>query len=461
MSDNGEQALLQLERQYCSFGDTVHYLEPPKAFERCEGSYLFDAGGTPYLDLQMWYSAVNFGYGNPRLNAALTTQLAKLPQLASQYLHREKIELAAEIARLNASKFGVDGRVHFNVGGSQAIEDSLKIVRNATGKSLVFAFMGGYHGRTLAASAITSSYRYRRRYGHFSDRAHFVPYPYCFRCPYDKKFEDCDYYCVKQFEKNFDTEYNSFWDPKAEESEFAAFYVEPVQGTGGYVVPPPGYFERLKKILDERHILLVDDEIQMGFYRAGTFWAIEQFGVTPDMIVFGKALTNGLNPLSGVWARESLISPAVFPPGSTHSTFASNTLGTAVGLEAVRMMQEQDYGEITRRKGAYFLERIRHLQRRYPKVIGDTGGMGMALRIEICGEDGVTPDRALTDRIFAEGMNGDLDGGGRRMGLVLDVGGYYKNVFTLAPSFEITTEEIDLAVELLDQLIRRCAPDRV
>jgi 4-aminobutyrate aminotransferase / (S)-3-amino-2-methylpropionate transaminase / 5-aminovalerate transaminase len=461
MSGKSELELLQLERKYCSFGDTVHYLEPPKYFERSEGSYLYDRESTPYLDLQMWYSAVNFGYGNPRLNAALVRQLNRLPQLACQYLHSEKIELAAAIARLNASKFGVDGRVHFNVGGAQAIEDSLKMVRNATGKNLVFAFMGGYHGRTLAASAITSSYRYRRRFGHFSDRAHFVPFPYCFRCPYDKKVEDCDLYCLKQFEKNFETEYNSFWDGKTGEPEFSAFYVEPIQGTGGYVIPPPGYFAGLRRILDERHILMVDDEIQMGFFRAGKLWAMEQFGVTPDIIVFGKALTNGLNPLSGVWAREDLISPDVFPPGSTHSTFSSNTLGTAVALEAMRMMEEHDYEEITRGKGAYFLDGIRALQRRYPKVIGHTDGMGMALRIEICREDGLAPDRDLTDAIFAEGMKGNLHARGQKMGLVLDVGGYYKNVFTLAPSFEITTDEIDLGLELFEQLIRRCAPGRL
>jgi len=460
MSHKTEQELLELERKHCSWGDTVHYLDPPKVFERSEGCYLYDRTGTAYLDLQMWYSAASFGYGNRRLHAALTRQLETLPQLACQYLHPEKIELAAAIGRVNASRFGVDGRVHFNVGGSQAIEDSLKIVRNATGRSLVFAFMGGYHGRTLAASAITSSYRYRRRFGHFSDRAHFVPFPYCFRCPYDKKVEDCGLYCLKQFERNFDTEYNSFWDAKAGESEFSAFYVEPIQGTGGYVIPPPGYFAGLKKILDERHILMVDDEIQMGFYRAGKFWAIENFGIAPDIIVFGKALTNGLNPLSGVWAREGLISPAVFPPGSTHSTFASNTLGTAVALEAVRMMAEHDYEETTRRKGAYFLSRLKELQRRYPKLIGHTDGLGMALRVEICGEDGFQPDRELTDAIFAEGMKGDLIARGKRMGLVLDVGGYYKNVFTLAPSFEITEEEIDLGVELLEQLIRRCAPGR-
>src|SRR6266581_9041223 len=405
--------LLELERKYCSFGDTVHYLEPPKVFVDCEGSYLFDEAGTPYIDLQMWYSAASFGYKNPRLNAALKRQIDRLPQLACQYLHAEKVEVAARIAQYCEKRFGVKGRVQFNVGGSQAIEDSLKIVRNYTGRNLVFAFMGGYHGRTLGASAITSSYRYRRRYGHFGDRAQFVFYPYCFRCIYNLKPETCDLYCEDQFEKLFDNEYHSVWDPKAKSSEFGAFYIEPVQGTGGYVIPPKEYFARLKATCDERKILIVDDEIQMGFYRTGKFWAIEHFGITPDIIVFGKALTNGLNPLAGLWAREGLIAPAVFPPGSTHSTFSSNTLGTAVALEAVRMMAEHDYEATTRRKGAYFLTQIKDLQRRFPRVIGHTDGMGMALRIEICGPDGFQPDRELTDRIFAQGMKGDLIARGR------------------------------------------------
>lgn len=456
-----EAELLEMEAKYCSHGDTVHYLEPPKFFERAEGSYLFDRDGTPFLDLQMWYSASSFGYGNERLNNALKNQIDTLPQLASQYLHAEKVELAAKIGRLNESKFGETGRVHFNVGGSQAVEDSLKLVRNETGKSLVFSFMGGYHGRTLGASAITSSYRYRRRFGHFSDRAHFVPFPYCFRCPYGKRRDTCELYCVDQFAKNFETEYNSFWDAKAAEPEFAAFYVEPIQGTGGYVVPPIGYFEKLKKVLDERKILLVDDEIQMGFYRAGKFWGIENFNVTPDIIVFGKALTNGLNPLSGIWAKEGLITPEKFPPGSTHSTFASNTLGTAVALELLRMTEEVNYEKLTQEKGAYFLERIKDLQKRYPKIIGDTDGLGMALRMEICQSDGFTPDRELCDKIFAEGIKGDIEVEGKTMGLILDVGGYYKNVFTLAPSFEISAEEIDLSINMFEILFKRCAPDRV
>lgn len=451
-----DAGLLQLEAEYCSHGDTVHYTNPPKLFDSCDGSFLYDSEGRKYLDLQMWYSAVNFGYRNQRLNDAVRDQLDRLPQVASQYLHREKIELAALIAQDAERKFGVKGRVHFNVGGSQAVEDSLKLVRNfKKGKSLMFAFEGGYHGRTLGASAITSSYRYRRRFGHFSDRAQFVPFPYCFRCPYGKKRDDCGLYCVEQFARLFDSEYYGVWDPKAGESEYAAFYIEPVQGTGGYVVPPTGYFERLAEILEARKILIVDDEIQMGFYRAGKLWSIENFGIKPDVIVFGKAITNGLNPLSGVWAREELINPDIFPPGSTHSTFNANPMGTAVALETMRMLQETDYAAMTAEKGAYLLAGLKDLQRRH-RCVGDVDGLGMALRMEICDpHDSFTPSKAIVDRMVDIGLAGDILVDGQRLGCVLDIGGYHKNVVTLAPSLHISKEEMDLAIRLLDVLLTR------
>ncbi len=449
------EEILEKDKRYCSYGDTVHYADPPKIFASCDGSYLFDEHGTPYLDLQMWYSAVNFGYKNRRLNNALKRQIDTLPQLACQYLHAEKVKLAEALCKVMEDRLGVKGRVHFNVGGAQAVEDSLKIVRNATGKNLNFAFMGGYHGRTLGASAITSSYRYRRRFGHFSDRAQFIPFPYCFRCPYDMKRDTCELYCVKQFEKLFETEYHSVWDSKASQSEFAAFYIEPIQGTGGYVIPPQGYFEELSRILKERGILLVVDEIQMGIHRTGKFWSFEHFGIRPDIVVFGKAITNGLNPLSGIWAREDLISPEKFPPGSTHSTFSSNTLGTTTALEVMHMVSETDYETKVNTKGAYFLSRLKDLKKHW-RMVGDVDGIGLAMRIEMCQDDGFAPNQKLANAVFEEGLKGDIPARGKKYGLVLDVGGYYKNVFTLAPSFEITEDEIDLGIELLETLFRRC-----
>ncbi|AIF47376.1 aspartate aminotransferase family protein [Dyella japonica] len=447
--------LLADEAEWSSFGDTVHYVDPPKIFRHGEGSWMIDTAGTRFLDLQMWYSAVNFGYGNKRLNDTLKNQIDVLPQVASQYLHQTRIELAKTIAVDAQQKFGLKGRVHFNVGGAQAVEDSLKLVRNYTGgKSLMFAFEGGYHGRTLGASSITSSYRYRRRFGHFGERAMFVPFPYPFRRPKGMTPEEYSDACVRQFARLFETEYNGVWDPKVNQAEYAAFYVEPIQGTGGYVLPPMNFFKDLKKVLDQYGILMVVDEIQMGFWRTGKLWSIEHFGVTPDIIVFGKALTNGLNPLSGLWAREEMINPTIFPPGSTHSTFNSNPLGTALGLEVIKMGYELDYETSVPKKGAHFLEGLRDLQKRH-KEIGDVDGLGLALRAEICTEDGFTPNKALLDKMVDIGLAGDLEHNGKKIGLVLDVGGWYKNVITFAPSLDITHEEIDLAIALLDQLLTK------
>ena len=224
-----EKALLEIEKQVCSYGDTVHYAEQPKIFERSEGSFLYDGDGQPYLDLQMWYSAVNLGYGNKRVIRALTDQMAKLPQLACQYLHREKIELAEQIVESVKKGFGLKGRVHFNVGGAQAVEDALKLVRKNTGRQHMLAFEGGYHGRTLGASAITSSYRYREMYGEFADRAEFIPYPYPFRCPIGKYDEACESYYIQQFERKFEHEYTGMWNPKTGRTEFGAFFIEAVQ----------------------------------------------------------------------------------------------------------------------------------------------------------------------------------------------------------------------------------------
>ncbi|MFN3788094.1 aspartate aminotransferase family protein [Sulfurihydrogenibium azorense] len=455
-----EKELLQLESEYCSFGDTVHYLNPPKIFAKSEGSYIYDLEGKKYLDLQMWYSACNFGYKNKRINDAIKDQMDTLGQLASQFLTKEKILLSYKIAKSVEDRFKVKGRVHFNVGGSQAIEDSLKIVRNYTKKNLNFAFMGGYHGRTIGATNITSSYRYREKYGHFSDRAFFVPFPYCFRCPYGKDKETCDLYCAKEFEKLFESEYYTVCNPKTKNCEFGAFYIEPIQGTGGYIIPPKDYFKKIKPVLDEYKVLLVSDEIQMGFYRTGKLWSIEHFGVVPDIIVFGKSLTNGMNPLSGLWAKEELINPEIFPPGSTHSTFSSNPIGVRAGLEVFKLIEEKDYEKTVKEKGEKFLNLLKDLKKKYP-FIGDVDGLGLALRIEICEKDGYTPSKRLTDKIVEEGLKADLNLNGKTYGLVLDVGGYYKNVLTLAPSLEITDEEIDLAVELLDLLFLRIKKDEL
>ena len=171
-------SLLADEARYCSFGDTVHYVNPPKIFTGCEGSYMYDDAGTAYLDLQMWYSAVNFGYKNKRLEQKMIEQLQSLPQVASQYLHPTKIELAKFIAQ-DAERSGATRAACTSTWAAPRPSRirSGRAQRQRRQEPDVRLRGGGYHGRTLGASSITSSYRYRRRYGHFGDRAQFIPFP--------------------------------------------------------------------------------------------------------------------------------------------------------------------------------------------------------------------------------------------------------------------------------------------
>ncbi len=446
--------LLEIDKEYCTYGDKIHSEPVPKIFRDCNGIYMYDSENTPYLDLQMWFAACNLGYKNRRIRDAVVNQIDTLPQISSNFLYDYKVLLSEKIAKANIERFNEKGRVHFNVGGSQATEDALKLIRNYTHKNRMFSFYGGFHGRTLGASCLTAGYRYREPFGHFGDEAHFVPYPYCYRCPYGKHCDSCNYYCVQQLRREFEDNCAGLYDQGTKQSSIGAFFIEPVQGSGGYIVPPKGYFKELKKVLDDFGVLLVDDEIQMGFYRTGKLWAIEHYEVTPDVITFGKSLTNGLNPLGGMWAKEELINPEVWPTGRTHSTFCNNPIGMRAGYEVMNTFEEDDFETQVAQKGKYFLDGLKMLEKKH-KRIGMVDGLGLALRIECVTEDGYTPDPKLSHDILSEGYKGDLQYQGKKCGLILNKGSHYNNSLTLVPAVTISYAEIDMAVELIDQLFTR------
>lgn len=257
------------------------------------------------------------------------------------------------------------------------------------------------------------------------------------------------------FEKLFETEYNAVYNPNTKNCEYSAFIAEPIQGTGGYIIPPMGYFKELKRVLDKFNILFIADEIQMGMYRTGKLWSIEHFGITPDVITFGKSLTNGLNPLSGMWAKEKLINPDVWQPGRTHSTYSSNPIGTRAGYEVMSVFEEDKNLETEiKRKGKKFLEGLKTLYKDF-KTIGNVDGLGLALRIECTESDRITPNKKLCDFIIEEGLKGDLSYMGKKCGIVLNNGGYYKNVITLVPPITISDSEIETGIELLACLFKR------
>ena len=187
---------------------------------------------------------------------------------------------------------------------------------------------------------------------------------------------------------------------------------------------------------------------------------IEQvnFGLlkVPDVMTFAKSITNGMNPLAGLWAQEKYIAPDVFTPGSAHSTYCSNPIGVRAAYEVMSIVEE-DGPTLEReipRKSARFMEGLNHLKSKY-KFIGDVDGIGFALRMEITEADRYTPNKTLCDAMQEEGLKGDLTYNGKKCGLVLNNGGFYKNIITLVPQLYITDSEIDMAIELLDQILAR------
>jgi 4-aminobutyrate aminotransferase / (S)-3-amino-2-methylpropionate transaminase / 5-aminovalerate transaminase len=445
------QSLLEKEGLYCSQGDISSRHEPKKIFASAQGEWLIDMRGHRYLDLQMCNSAANFGHGSPVHVDALVSQVQTLPTLASEFIHEERVRLAEELCLACERNFGVKGRVHFSVGGAQAIDDMLKLINRLSGTTRIFAFEGSYHGRTLAASCISGSYRYRAGFGGVA-LADFVPFPYCKRCPYARDPATCDYECIKQFRRLFEGE-GSGQNEGNGRPECRAFVAEPVLGRGGYVPAPPEYFQRLKEVLDEYGIIFVADEVQMGFFRAGRLWSIENYRVVPDIIVFGKAVTNGMFPLSGLWAREPLMSPENWPVGSSHATFAAAPLGTALGLATLRLCTSHDWATRADEIGGTLEIICRRLAEDYPKI-RHVNRIGAAVSLDIADEAG-RPAPHLARAIVETALIGDIDIGNELMGLVMTVGGGHGNMIMLAPSLTMESSSLALTDTLLRAVLDR------
>ncbi len=438
----------ETEQKYCSQGDTSARHQPKKYFSKGEGCFLFDNSGTKYLDMQMYNSAANFGYRNPLFEEALVRQMKQLPSLSGEYMCDSQVILAEKICSYMEQKHGVKGRVHFSVGGAQAVDDALKIISSSTGTKNVFTFEGAYHGRTMAASSISSSNRYHNQFGSIIN-TYRIPFPCCIRCPYEKINTSCNLFCIKQIERVFESEYYGVFQPQNEISEYRAFFAEPLLGRCGYVMPPKEYFGELKALLNKHRIYLVFDEIQMGFFRTGKMWAFENYNVTPDMFTFGKSITNGLWPLSGVWAREEIISPDQWPCGSSHSTFSGNPIAMSLGITAMELTASESLQNQVARNSHVFNEIITQLKADY-SIIGRVDCCGMAAGLELVDPISKRPDPVLTRRVAELALTQPMSIRNTNYGLIISVGGIFENAFLLSPSLFMEEHEL----ELFNQLIR-------
>ena len=401
--------------------------------DRGEGSWLITTAGERYLDYSSGIGVTNTGHAHPRVAAAVAAQAVKLLHGQQNIVYHEPGLRLHE--RLQHVLPGDGWGAFLSNSGAEAVEAAVKLARVATGRPVVIAFRGGYHGRTAQTMALTTAKDvYRAAFEPLPGSIYHTPFPYCYRAPGGSHEPAA---CTCDWEAQLDLTFHQFIYP----DRVAAIIVEPVLGEGGYVVPPPGFLPRLREITRRHGILLIADEVQTGFGRTGTMFAVEHWGVEPDILTMAKGIASGL-PLSGILARQDLLD--CWAPGTHGGTYGGNVVSCAAANATLDVIRDEHLVENAAARGAQFLTGLQRLRATY-RSIGDVRGLGLMLALEFVRPDdgdGRTPNPELTKRVLAETLERKL--------IVLSAG-TYANVARIIPPLVTTTDEVDLALEILDQ----------
>lgn len=415
----------------------------PIAIEEGRGATMKDLDGNTFLDFFGGAGVLNVGHGNPAVLAAAADQQRRLVH-ALDFPTKAKIELMGKLKRLLPGRLRDTARFHFGgPTGSDAVEASLKLARAHTGRSTVIAFQGSYHGMTSEALALTSDVDCG---GPLSSPVHFMPYPYCYRCPLGLQQDSCGMACAKLLE-------TSLQDPHSGIPKPAAVIVEPIQGEGGTIVPPDGYLREVRRITREHGVPLIADEIQSGFGRTGRMFACEHEGVDPDVITMSKALGGVGFPISCIAYDAEL---DTWQPGAHIGTFRGHQVAMAAGAAAIDFMQRTDLAAHAARLGEVGLQILHEAAPDHP-AIGDVRGRGLMIGVELVSDrQSKTPWPELAAALRRACCE---------KGLIIEVGGHYRNVARFLPPLVLTKRlmlaGLDIFLQTLHELEGVLSPGSV
>jgi len=402
----------------------------PLVAERGEGALVEDVDGNRFLDFNAGIAVVATGHCHPRVVKAVQEQAARLMHMSgTDFYYEEMVALAEKLAEIAPGDMA--RRVSFGNSGAEAIEGSIKLARWSTKRDKIIAFYGSFHGRTLGALSLTARKAVQRAgFGPLIPGVVHAPYPNCYRCPFGQKPESCAVECVGFIE-------NTLLKTVAPPEETAAIVVEPVQGEGGYIVPPRIFFDELARVASQHGILLIFDEVQSGMGRTGRMWAADHFDAVPDIIAVAKGIASGL-PLGATVARADLMT---WPPGAHASTFGGNPVACAAALATIALLEEELISNAAR-MGAYLMDRMREWPHRFAQV-GDVRGLGLMIGIELV-RDRETREKApeLRDHVVQMAFERGL--------LVLGAG---DNSLRLCPPLVVTREQCAFALETLEECL--------
>jgi len=404
----------------------------PLVVESGEGSIVRDVDGNEYIDFNAGIACLNVGHSHPKVVDAIKKQADKfLHYSITDFYYENIVSLGEKLQSITPGNFRK--KIFFSNSGAESIETAIKLTRWHTRRPLFLAFIGAFHGRLMGSLSLTASKPSQKKYfSPLMPGVTHVPYPYCYRCPFKLEYSDCDYWCVEFIEK---------WilERSVPAQDTAAIFFEPIQGEGGYVVPPPDYFQRLKKLADKHEILLVDDEIQAGMGRTGKWSAIEHWNIEPDVTCMAKSLAAGL-PIGATIAREDIMD---WEGGSHTSTFGGNPVSAAAANAAIDAIKDEKLMENATRLGAHMMSRLKEWQTKY-EIVGDVRGKGLMIGIEIVKDKtSKNPGNEESKEIMHKAW--------RRGVAVITCG---QSTIRIAPPLTITTELVDSALEILEGAIK-------
>jgi 4-aminobutyrate aminotransferase len=414
---------------------TAEYVSPsiarfyPLVVGSAHGALVKDVDGNQFIDFNSGIAVLSTGSTHPKIVEAIARQSNKFIHFSYTDFYYENLVKLSE--RLVSMVPGESPKmVYYGNSGAEAVEAAMKLSRNFTKRPIFLAHSGSFHGRTMGALSLTASKPIQRE-GAFPlvpETVHF-PFPYCYRCPWRQSFPECDYYCVDYFKEQYLEKFVPI-------DEVAAYFFEPIQGEGGYIVPPPEYFHKME-FLRKEGILFVSDEIQTGVGRTGKFLGVEHFDVTPDLVAIAKGIASGL-PLSVMIARSEIMES--WRPGQHASTFGANPVAVEAALATLDVIKSEHLMENARRLGGIALKRLDEMKEKY-EIVGDIRGLGLFVGAEIVKDKkskarGEKEARDIMEYCFKHGL------------LLITAG---RNTLRVIPPLNISEDELNEGLDILEE----------
>jgi len=429
----GPKAREIIERDH-AFGATTTK-SAPIVVKRAHGSIVEDVDGNLLIDFASGISVLNVGHTHPKVVDAISKQASEFTHFAgTDFYYDVQARLAERLGKITPGRHRK--KVFFGNSGAEANEAAIKVAKSHTKRQMFLAFLGAFHGRTQGALSLTAS-KAKQRAGFFPSMPGVVhvPYAYCYRCPYKLTYPSCDLYCANIIE-------DTYMKTVAPPEDTAGIFVEPVQGEGGYIVPPPGWMDRIAKIAKDNELLLIDDEVQSGFGRTGKMWAIEHSKAVPDILTSAKSLGSGVPIGAAVYRAEM-----DFPESGKHSnTFGGNPIACAASLATIDVIEDEDLVARSAKVGAHLAKRLDDMMDRY-EFIGDRRSIGLMQATEfVTDKRSKQPDPKRRDAITKDAYEHGL--------IVLPCG---ESSLRYIPPLNIPMDLLDAGLDVLEDCMRRAA----